>query len=154
MVKRKNDIQITKKDLTELQNNLEKHFDAKIDNKLGHFSAKIDTRLDQFDSKIDTKLEQFDAKIDHKLGRFAEEIILPAIENIVKTEISDAIGQHRNEMKNYIDEKLSEQKGDIIAYMKGDEARDKNWKLKVVNILKREKIAKPAELEFLANLIK
>lgn len=34
-----------------------------------------------------------------------------------------------------------------------DKERDKSWKFKIINILEREKLAKPQELEILANLI-
>lgn len=76
--------------------------------------------------------------------------MLPAVNDIVSNEI----GKHRHEMKNYIDSKLSETKGDIISFIKGDQERDKTWKYKVVDILKRKKIAKPEEAEILANLIR
>lgn len=99
---------------------------------------------------LDNLYEKLDNSFDDKLGKFAEEVILPAVGRI----ISDGIGKHWHEMKNYIDVKLSETKGDIISYMKGDQERDKNWKMKVINIFKREKIAKPQELEMLANLLK
>lgn len=108
-------------------------------------------KLDKsFDVKFDKKFSEIDKSLDVKLGKFAEEVILPAVGRIV----SDEIGKHRHEMKNYIDIKLSENKGDIISYMKGDQERDKSWKMKVINIFKREKIAKPQELEILTNLLK
>lgn len=95
-------------------------------------------RLDQsFDVKFDKKFGEIDKSFDVKLGRFAEEVILPAVSRI----ISDEIGKRHHEMKNYIDVKLPENKGDIISYMKGDRERDKSWKIKIVSILKREKLA-------------
>ncbi len=81
---------------------------------------------------------------------FIDDVLLPAIENIVK----DEIGQHRHEMKSYIDSKLTENKGDIIAYIKGDQERDKNWKIKIVGILERSKLDKPQELKILSDLIR
>jgi phosphomannomutase len=39
------------------------------------------------------------------------------------------IGKHYHETKSYIDDKLADTKGDIIAYIKGDRVRDKNWEL-------------------------
>ena len=73
----------------------------------------IKADLDNLYNRLD---QSFDVKLDIKLGKFAEEVILPAVGRIV----SDEIGKHRHEMKNYIDAKLSENKGDIISYMKGD----------------------------------
>lgn len=107
----------------------------------------IKTDLDNLYNKLDKSI---DLKFDVKLGKFTEEVLLPAVNNI----ISDEIGKHRHEMKNYIDSKLAETKGDIISFMKGDQERDKNWKYKVINILKRAKIAKPPEVEILTNLIR
>ena len=92
------------------------------------------------------------------LGEFTKDVLLPAVKNIVKDtvkeEIKTEIGKHRHDMKIYIDSKISENKGDIISYIKGDRERDKNWKIKVVNILKRGKLAKPQELKILIDLIR
>ena len=68
--------------------------------------------------------------------------------------VSDEIGEHRNEMKNYINSKMSEVEGNITSFIKGDKERDKSWKVKITNILQREKIAKPVETKLLLNLIK
>lgn len=88
------------------------------------------------------------------LAEFTEEVLLPAVKDIVKDEIKIEIGEHRHEMKDYIDSKLAETKGDIISYIKGDKERDKNWKVKVINILKRQKLAKPEEIQILSDLIR
>ena len=88
------------------------------------------------------------------LGKFTDDVLLPAIGNIVKDEIGIAIGKHRHEMKSYIDDKLAVNKGDIIAYIKGDQERDRNWKAKVVNILEKAKLAKPQDIEILTDLIR
>ncbi|PIR13026.1 hypothetical protein COV49_03620 [Candidatus Falkowbacteria bacterium CG11_big_fil_rev_8_21_14_0_20_39_10] len=92
--------------------------------------------------------------VSEVLGQFTEDVLLPSIEKIVNNQVDEKIGQHRHEMKNYIDEKLTSTKGDIISYIKGDRERDKNWKLKIVNILKREKLAKSSELKFLVDLVR
>lgn len=88
------------------------------------------------------------------LCKFTEEVLLPSVKTMVKEEIKTEIGKHRHDMKNYIDSKLSDTKGDIISYIKGDRERDQSWKMKIVNILKREKLAKPVELKILADLIR
>ncbi len=88
------------------------------------------------------------------LAEFTEEVLLPAVKDIVKDEIKIEIGKHRHEMKDYIDSKLAETKGDIISYIKGDKERDKSWKIKVINILKRQKLAKPEEIRILSDLIR
>ncbi|MDD4901253.1 MAG: hypothetical protein PHS62_04065 [Patescibacteria group bacterium] len=130
---------IVKADLDSLYDRLDKSFDVKFDKKFGEVNQSFDKKFDEINKSFDVKL-----------GKFAEEVILPAVSRIV----SDEVGKHRHEMKNYIDVKLSENKGDIISYMKGDQERDKSWKTKVINIFKREKIANQQELEILINLIK
>jgi len=42
----------------------------------------------------------------------------------------------------------------VVTYIKSDWERDINWKLKVLDILKRNKLAKPKELELLADFVK
>jgi len=103
------------------------------------------------------------------LGTFAEDVLLPAVENIMDEKMDkrfakhthemgnmmdQKLAKHTNEMKNYIDSNLAEQKGDIISYIKGDKERDSSWKLKVLDILKRNNLAKPKELELLADFVK
>ncbi len=85
---------------------------------------------------------------------FTDDVLLPAIENIVDDKLDKRFGEHTHEMKSYIDSKLTENKGDIIAYIKGDQERDKNWKIKILGVLKREKIIKPQELKILSDLIR
>jgi len=103
---------------------------------------------------LDNLFNKLDKSFDVKLGKFTEEVILPAVENIVEQKLDSKLGQHTHEMKSYMDSKLAETKGDIISFIKGDQDRDKNWKNKIINILKREKLAKPAEIKILANLIR
>ncbi|OGF26646.1 hypothetical protein A2242_01680 [Candidatus Falkowbacteria bacterium RIFOXYA2_FULL_47_9] len=119
------------------------------------------------------------------LGTFAEDVLLPAVERIVDEKIYQKLAKHTHEMKDYIDSKLADQKGDIIEYIKGehtnemkkyidstldsklanqkgdiiavikgDRERDNNWKLKVVEILKRNKLANPKELELLTDFVR
>ncbi|MFH0956147.1 MAG: hypothetical protein V1801_02980 [Candidatus Falkowbacteria bacterium] len=103
---------------------------------------------------LDNLYNRLDKSFDLKLGKFTEEVILPAVENIVDQKLDSKFGKHTHEMKSYIDSKLAETKGDIISFMQGDQERDKNWKYKIINILKREKLAKPEEIKILANLIR
>src|SRR3989339_78658 len=88
------------------------------------------------------------------LGTFAEDVLLPAVERIVDEKIDQKLAKHTHEMKDYIDSKLADQKGDIIEYIKGEQERDNNWKLKVVEILKRNKLANPKELELLTDFVR
>jgi hypothetical protein len=96
------------------------------------------------------------------LAEFTEEVLLPAVKDIVidvvkaETEkiIDFKLGKQNIELRDYIDKKMDETKGDIISYMQGDHERDKNWKMKVINILKRQKMAKPDEIKILTDLIR
>ncbi|MDP2830544.1 MAG: hypothetical protein Q8O21_00580 [bacterium] len=88
------------------------------------------------------------------LAEFTEEVLLPAVENIVDQKLDKRLAKQTHDMKNYIDSKLTETKGDIISYIKGDKERDKSWKIKVINILKRQKLAKPEEIRILSDLIR
>ena len=95
------------------------------------------------------------------LGTFTETVLLPAVDNMLDSRfgeytrvVDNKFAKHTHEMKDYIDSKLSAQKGDIIAYIKGDRERDNQWKLKIIDILKRNKLAKPTELELLANFVR
>lgn len=99
---------------------------------------------------LDNLADRLDKGINIKLGKFTDDVLLPGIKNIV----SDETGKLRHELKNYIDDKLAETKGDIISFIKGDQERDKNWKLKVVNILKRENLIKSGELKILIDLLR
>ena len=42
----------------------------------------------------------------------------------------------------------------VITYIESDLERDRKWKLKIMDILKRNKLAKPKELELLADFVK
>ena len=53
-------------------------------------------------NNLAARLEKnIDSKLDNKLCKFTEDVLLPSIKRIVKSEMDDAIGKHRNEMKNY-----------------------------------------------------
>lgn len=92
--------------------------------------------------------------VKNDLCEFTEEVLLPAVEKIVDQKLDKRLAEQTHDMKVYIDSKMSENKGDIISYIKGDRERDKGWKMKIVNILKREKLVKPVELKILADLIR
>src|SRR3989338_7036098 len=88
------------------------------------------------------------------LGAFTEDVLMPAMNRLMDDKLDKRFAvnaqdmdkrfaKHTHQMKGYIDSKLTDQKGDIIAYMKGDRERENNWKLKVVDILQRNKLAKP-----------
>lgn len=108
-----------------------------------------------------------------QLAEFTEKTILPAVADIVdktveekletkleekleklETRLEKKFAVFRNEIKDYFDRKLAETKGDIIAVIKGDRERDRTFKIKLLEIVKRNKLANPKELEFLVELIR
>jgi hypothetical protein len=93
--------------------------------------------------------EKFDKKFKEGLAEFAEEVLLPAVERIVDGKIAKS----NHEMKSYLDDKLAETKGDIIAVIKGEKEKDKSFKTKVVEIFKRNKLGDQREIELLEALI-
>jgi len=84
------------------------------------------------------------------LGKFTEQVLLPAIHSLIKEED----GKLRHELKDYIDEKLADTKGDIIYYIKHGKERekDKKWKEKATEIFENNKLAAPQELQKLKGL--
>lgn len=100
------------------------------------------------------------------LGKFTEEVLLPAVKTIVedsfkseifKTEVKKIVTEDnaklKYELKDYIDSKLAETKGDIMSCINRNKKSDKNWKLKTVEVLKNNKLAKSHELQALGELI-
>jgi len=83
---------------------------------------KVDVRIDKIDKRID--------KIDKRL---------------IHTEAMMVT-------KDYLDDKLADLKGDVIAIITGDRGRDKLFKTKLLEIIKRNKLAKGGELQVLLKL--
>jgi len=96
-----------------------------------------------------------------ELAEFTEETLLPAVEKIVDDKLEEKLenklnakfGEFKHEIKSYIDDKLADTKGDIIAVIKGEKERDRSFKEKVVEIFKRNKLADRKEAELLESLI-
>ena len=92
-----------------------------------------------------------------ELAEFTEETLLPAVERIVEDKLENKLnakfGEFRHEIKSYIDDKLADTKGDIIAVIKGEKERDRSFKEKVVEIFKRNKLTDKKETELLESLI-
>ncbi len=90
------------------------------------------------------------------LGEFTEQVLLPAVQEIVKAEVRaevrSEIGIFRTEIKGYIDEKLGDLRGDLVSVFTGDRDRDRNFKAKVIDIIRRNKLAREDEISVLAQL--
>ena len=56
--------------------------------------------------------------------------------------------------KDYLDDKLADLKGDVIAVIKGDRERDRVFKTRLLMIIRRNKLAKASELKLLSELIR
>ena len=132
------DNSITKKDFDNLADRLEKSFDEKFEKRFSKAERKFDERFNESEKNFDVKL-----------GQFTDDVLLPAISEIIKREI----GAHRYDMKVYIDSKMSENKGDIVAYIKPMTEKDRKWKRTVLDVLERHKLAKQEELNRLCDLV-
>lgn len=64
------------------------------------------------------------------------------------------LGELEYNLKSYLDDKLADTKGDIIAVLKGDREKDKIFKLKLLTIIKRNKLANEGELKVMLELIR
>ena len=133
---------------------------------LGTFTETV--LLPAVDNMLDSRFGEYTRVVDNKFAKHTHEM-KDYIDSKLSAQKGDIIeyikGGHTKEMKGYIDGKLddqkvyidgkfSNQKDDIIAYIKGDRERDNQWKLKIIDILKRNKLAKPTELELLANFVR
>lgn len=93
--------------------------------------------------------EKFDKKFKEGLAEFTEEVLLPAVEMIVDGKIA----QSNHEMKSYLDDKLAETKGDIIAVIKGEKQKDVKFKQDVVDVFKQNKLVNHDKIEQMEALI-
>jgi hypothetical protein len=92
-----------------------------------------------------------------ELAEFTEETLLPAVEKIVDDKLEEKLnvkfGEFRHEIKSYIDDKLADTKGDIIFAIRGEKDKDKSFKLKLVNMMKHDRINDQQEIAALEVLI-
>ncbi|MDP3985408.1 MAG: hypothetical protein Q8P82_01470 [bacterium] len=92
------------------------------------------------------------------LGEFTEDVLMPAIRDIVKEEVRDVvtkeIGSAKSELKDYVDTKISSLRGDLISVIRGERDRDQTFKEKMLEVLKRNKLASEEELSFMAELVR
>ena len=96
----------------------------------------VDKRFDAVGKKFDAVDKRFDAvgkKFDAVDKRF---------------------GEMEYNLKSYLDDKLADLKGDVIAVIKGDRERDRAFKTKLLMIIRRNKLAKASELKLLLELIR
>jgi|GEM_PF-1969508 len=89
----------------------------------------VDRRFD----KVDVRLNKVDKRID-KIDK-----------RLIRTEAMMVT-------KDYLDDRLADLKGDVIAIITGDGGRDKLFKTKLLAIIKRNKLAKESELQILLKL--
>lgn len=88
-------------------------------------------------------------KIVHEtLGEFTEEVLLPAIDQIV----DEKVGSAKTELKDYVDKKNAELRGNLVSVMRGDKDRDQTFKTKMTEIVARNKLAKDDEVALLYGL--
>jgi hypothetical protein len=106
------------------------------------------------------------------LAEFTEEVLLPAVERIVDYKLEEKLeskleeklnakfGEFRYELKSYIDDKLADAKGEIIASqkeiivaIKGEKEKDVKFKEDVVDVFKSNSLADHKKIEQMEALI-
>jgi len=91
------------------------------------FSELMDQRIDEKVPKI------FDARFDAKIG--------------------PALAKLEYNLKTYIDDKMADYTSDIFKRLEKRTIKDREFKSRIVDILKRNKLAKDEELSFLQGLV-
>jgi len=94
------------------------------------------------------------------LAEFTEVVLLPAVENIVDDKVKREIGVFRTEIKDYIDVKMGDLKGEIIssqkeviAAIKGEKEKDVKFKKEVVAVFKHNELVDHEKIGQLEALI-
>ncbi|MBU2542853.1 hypothetical protein KJ785_04825 [Patescibacteria group bacterium] len=80
---------------------------------------------------------------------FANDILLPSIGDLIRTE--NKTMEHR--LKSYIDDKLADYTSDIFKRLEKHNIKEKEFKTKIVEIMRRNNLASGEELSFLEGLI-
>jgi hypothetical protein len=98
------------------------------------------------------------------LAEFTEDVLLPAVEKIVDDKLEEKLnvkfGEFRHELKDYIDDKTSDLKGemaimkkDLVVVINDVKEKDKGFKIKLANMMKLNKINDRKEIAALEILI-
>ena len=100
-------------------------------------------------------LEYTDEFLIPHFAEVIKEIVPPMIKEIVLPMIKEANGQLKHELKEYIDEKLNKQTDEIFSRLERRFDRDREFKEKLIQILRVNKIGSTHDwvvLEQLLNL--
>lgn len=116
----------------------------------------LDAKFLQYDKKMDIKFDQkfaeYDKKMDLKLGHFAEDIIIPAMNSMIDEKLDEKFRKHQVQERTYLDNKLSDLQSDILMALEGHKEQDRSFKLKLLDIMGRNKLVKPDEIKALLAL--
>lgn len=110
----------------------------------------LNTSIAELKQTIKESATEVKESVKHMFGEYTEEILVPAVRNIVQEEN----GESKTELKDYIDEKIGSLRGDLISVLRGEHERDHNFKIKILEIIRRNKLAPDEELVFLTELAK
>ena len=102
----KNDHPVTKKDLIEVLDIKFTEYDKKMD-------IKFDQKFTEYDKKMDTRFTEYDKKMDIKLGNFADDILLPAIDDIIDQKLDDKLDKFRVNERDYLNKQLFKLEGNL-----------------------------------------
>ena len=81
----------------------------------------FDSKFSEYNKKMDVRFAEQDKKMDEKLGNFAEEIILPAVEDIFDRKIDEKLdqkfdeklGKFRIKERDYLNKQLFKLEGNL-----------------------------------------
>ena len=82
------------------------------------------------------------------LLEYTDEFLIPKIGEVIKEEI----GASEHRLKSYIDDKLADYTSDIFKRLDKKYAQDKQFKVKVVGLLRTHKIGTAEEIAYLEGL--
>ena len=87
------------------------------------------------------------------LLEFTDEFLIPRFSELMDLKLKEANGQLEYNLKTYIDAKMADYTSDIFKRLEKRTIKDKEFKSRIVEILKRNKLAKDEELSFLQGLV-
>lgn len=87
------------------------------------------------------------------LLEYTDDFLIPSISDIVDEKLSQQKTEMVYELKSYISDKLAEYTSDIFKRLEKREQRDRDFKKKLLALLREHDIGKPEELAYLEGLV-
>jgi len=140
--------------------------DEKLDRKFKEYDVKLDRKLKENNKNLVTKEDVKVALEDNnkgllvqvaiEVGKVIEQNITPILDehSAQFDAVERRIGKLDHDFRDYMDKKFDDMKGDIAAVVKGDRDRDTTFKEKMVEIVRRNRLADEPEIALLTELIR